>query len=222
MNVRFSLLDIAQRILGATLPNFQWRKPGKCYFRKCSFDGCSCSLNIFSIGWLNKYIGTFIKKSKYVYSLPQRLSRYRNSNLHIGTVKKVCGKFLFFSCFPDMLWFLDSSLIIHEVVKENVISEKPLKKRNFPHTFFLPDLWRVKSRYVDKRWGKTYFDFFMGYLYISLVSQYWTCLNRTLINEFGKVTPKIRCAMFNRLKRKFIMWSNLKTWAADLYLIYKL
>jgi hypothetical protein len=31
MNVRFSLLDIAQRILGVTLPNFQWRKPGKCW-----------------------------------------------------------------------------------------------------------------------------------------------------------------------------------------------
>jgi hypothetical protein len=41
MNVRFSLLDIAQRILGVTLPNFQWRKPGKCRFRKFSFDGCS-------------------------------------------------------------------------------------------------------------------------------------------------------------------------------------
>jgi hypothetical protein len=41
MNVRFSLLDIAQRILGVTLPNFQWRKPGKCWFRKFSFDGCS-------------------------------------------------------------------------------------------------------------------------------------------------------------------------------------
>jgi hypothetical protein len=23
-------------------------------------------------GWLNEYIGTFIKKSKYIYSLPQR------------------------------------------------------------------------------------------------------------------------------------------------------
>jgi hypothetical protein len=49
--------------------------------------------------------------------------------IFIGTVKKnVCGKFLFFSGFSDMPWFLDLSLIIHEVVKENVISEKPLKK----------------------------------------------------------------------------------------------
>jgi hypothetical protein len=94
-------------------------------------------LNIFSIGWLSKYVGTFIKKSKYVYSLPQRLSRYRNSNLHRHGKKNVCGKFLFFSGFSDMPWFLHLSLIIHEVVKENVISEKPLKKRNFPHTFFL-------------------------------------------------------------------------------------
>jgi hypothetical protein len=53
----------------------------------------------FDIGWLNKYIGTFIKKSKYVYSLPQRLSRYRNSNLHRHGKKNVCGKFLFFSGF---------------------------------------------------------------------------------------------------------------------------
>jgi hypothetical protein len=94
------------------------------------------SLNIFSIGWLTKYIGTFIKKSKYFHSLPQRLSRYPNSNLHRHGKKKVCGKFLFFSGFSDMPWFLDLSLIIHEVVKENVISEKPLKKINFPHTFF--------------------------------------------------------------------------------------
>ena len=55
--------------------------------------------------------------------------------IFIGMVKKnVCGKFLF-SGFSDMPGFLDLSLIIHEVVKENVISEKPLK-RNFPRTFF--------------------------------------------------------------------------------------
>jgi hypothetical protein len=104
--------------------------------------------------WVNIYVGTFIKKSKYIYSLPQRLSRYRNSNLHRHGKKNVCGKFLFFSGFSDMPWVLDLSMIIHEVVKENVISEKPLKKRNFPHTFFLPYLWRFKSIYVDKRWGK--------------------------------------------------------------------
>jgi hypothetical protein len=62
MNVRFSVLDIAQRILGVILPNFQWRKP--------------------------------------------------------------------------ILGF--RSLIIHEVVKENVISEKPLKKsmQFSAHIFF--------------------------------------------------------------------------------------
>jgi hypothetical protein len=153
MNVRFSLLDIAQRILGVTLPNFQWRKPGKMLISKIFIWWVFC-LNIFSIGWLSKYVGTFIKKSKYVYSLPQRLSRYRNSNLHRHGKKNVCGKFLFFSGFSDMPWFLDLSLIIHGVVKENVISEKPLKKRNFPQTFFLPYLWRFKSIYVDRRWGK--------------------------------------------------------------------
>ena len=66
-------------------------------------------------------MGTFIKKSKYIYSLPQRLSRYRNSNLHRHGKKNVCGKFIFFSGFSDMPSFLDLSLIIHEVVKENVI-----------------------------------------------------------------------------------------------------
>jgi hypothetical protein len=144
-----------------------------------------------SIGWLSKYVGTFIQKLKYVYSLPQQLSRYRNSNLHRHGKKNVCGKFLFFRVVflicPDSS--LDLSLIIHEVVKENVISEKQLKKRNFPHTIFLPYLWRFKSIYVDKRWGKLliYFDFFMGYLCISLVSQYWTCLNRTPIEwRFSK------------------------------------
>jgi hypothetical protein len=61
--------------------------------------------------------------------------------IFMGMVKKnVCGKFLFFSGFSNMPGFLDLSVIIHEVVKENVISEKPLKKRNFPHTFFLPYL----------------------------------------------------------------------------------
>jgi hypothetical protein len=60
--------------------------------------------------------------------------------------KKVCGKFLFFSGFSDMPWFLDLSLIIHELVKENVISEKPLKKKNFPHTFFLPYLYEDSNR----------------------------------------------------------------------------
>jgi hypothetical protein len=57
-------------------------------------------------------------------------------DIPIGTVKKTCAEFLFFSGFSDMPWFLDLSLIIHEVVNKNVISEKPLKKRNFPHTFF--------------------------------------------------------------------------------------
>jgi hypothetical protein len=135
MDVRFSLLDIAQRILSATLTNFQWRKPGKCCMNSEIFIWWMFSLTIFSVGWLNKYIGTFIKKSKYVYSLPQRLSRYRNSNLHRHGKKNVCRKFFFFSGFSNMPRFLDLSLIIHEVVKENVISEKPLK-RNFPHTFF--------------------------------------------------------------------------------------
>jgi hypothetical protein len=133
--------------------NFSVKKAWKMLISKM-FIWWVFSLNIFSIGWLNKYIGTFIKKSKYVYSLPQRLSRYRNSNLHRHGKKNVCGKFLFFSGFSDTPLFLDLSLVIHEVVKENVISEKPLKKRNFPHTFFLPYLWRFKSRYVDKRWGK--------------------------------------------------------------------
>ena len=45
-------------------------------------------LNIFSIGSLSKYVGAFIKKSKYIYSSPQRLSRYRNSNLHRHGKKK--------------------------------------------------------------------------------------------------------------------------------------
>jgi hypothetical protein len=120
-------------------------------------------LNIFSIGWLSKYVGTFIKKSKYVYSLPQRLSRYRKSNLHRHGKKNVCGKFLFFSGFSDMPY--DMSLIIHEVVKENVISEKPLKKRNYPHTFFLPYLWRFKS---ISRKTINIFWFFMGHLCISV------------------------------------------------------
>jgi hypothetical protein len=66
--------------------------------------------------------------------------------IFIGTVKKVCGKFLFLSGFSDMPWFLDLSMIIHEVVKENVISEKPLKKKKFPHTFFLPYLYEDSNR----------------------------------------------------------------------------
>jgi hypothetical protein len=136
MNVRFSLLNMAQRILGVTLPNFQWRKPRKCWFRKYSFDGCKHVQY-----WLTKEIHKYpIKKSKYIYSLPQRLSTYIDLNLHRYGKKNVCGKFLFFNGFSDMTFSLTTSWIISDKSKNQGISEKPLKKRNFPHTFFLPCL----------------------------------------------------------------------------------
>jgi hypothetical protein len=67
---------------------------------------------------------------------------YLNVYLHIsiwifiGAVKKVCGKFLFFNGFSDMMFSLTTSWIISDKSKNQGISEKPLKQRNFPHTFF--------------------------------------------------------------------------------------
>jgi hypothetical protein len=87
---------------------------------------------------------------------------YLNVCLHIsiwifiGAVKKVCGKFLFFNVFSDMTFSLTTSWIISDKSKNQGISEKPLKQRNFPHTFFLPCLWRFELRYQDRRWGKLY------------------------------------------------------------------
>jgi hypothetical protein len=58
--------------------------------------------------WLTKEIYRYpIKRSKYVYSLPQRLSTYLDLNLH--GKKNVCGKFLFFNGFSDMTFSLTTS-----------------------------------------------------------------------------------------------------------------
>jgi hypothetical protein len=94
--------------------------------------------NIFSIGWLSKYVGTFTKKSKYIYSLPQRLSRYRNSNLHRHGKKNVCGKFIFLiSGFSDMPWFLDLSLINSRSCQRKRHIRKTIEEEKFSaHVFF--------------------------------------------------------------------------------------
>ena len=60
--------------------------------------------------WLTKEIHKYpIKKSKYIYSLPQRLSTYSDLNLHRYGKKNVCGKFLFFNGFSDMTFSLTTS-----------------------------------------------------------------------------------------------------------------
>jgi hypothetical protein len=60
--------------------------------------------------WLTKEIHKYpIKKSKYIYSLPQRLSTYIDLNLHRYGKKNVCGKFLFFNGFSDMTFSLTTS-----------------------------------------------------------------------------------------------------------------
>ena len=60
--------------------------------------------------WLTKEIYRYpIKKSKYVYSLPQRLSTYLDLNLHRYGKKIICGKFLFFNGFSDMTFSLTTS-----------------------------------------------------------------------------------------------------------------
>jgi hypothetical protein len=47
----------------------------------------------------------------------------------------VCGKFLFFSGFSDTPLFLDLSLVIHEVVKENVIRKTIEEEKFSAHVF---------------------------------------------------------------------------------------
>jgi hypothetical protein len=95
---------------------------------------------------------------------------YLNVCLHIsiwifiGTVKKTCAENFSPSMVFLMTFSLTTSWIISAKSKNQGITEKPLKKRNFPHTVFLPCLWRFELRYLDKRWGKlwTYFDFVMN------------------------------------------------------------
>jgi hypothetical protein len=53
MNVRFSLLNMAQRILGVTF--FLVKKAKKMMISKIFIWWVFC-LNMSSIGWLNKYI----------------------------------------------------------------------------------------------------------------------------------------------------------------------
>ena len=58
--------------------------------------------------WLTKEIHKYpIIKSKYIYSLPERLSTYIDLNRY--GKKKVCGKFLFFNGFSDMTFSLTTS-----------------------------------------------------------------------------------------------------------------
>jgi hypothetical protein len=121
-----------------------------------------------------------------------------------------------------------TSWIISDKSKNQGISEKPLKRRNFPHTFFLLCLWRFELRYLDKRWGKllTYFDIFMKvpiYLFSQPILKMFK-LNTHQMKIFeiiiflafftenlAKLHLKFvaQCPILNKLKRTFIVWSNL-------------
>jgi hypothetical protein len=146
------------------------------------------------------------------------LSRYLDLNLHRYGKKKVCGKFLFFNDFSDMTFSLTNSWIISDKSKNQGMSERPLNKKNFPHMFFFIVLMKIRIASY-----KHILIFYEGtYIFIQLANTENILTehpsNENFRNEhfpgflhwkFGKVTPKFRCAMSNRLKRTFIVWSNL-------------
>ena len=98
---------MAQRILGVTLPIFSEESQENADFENLHLMGVLFKHVQY---WLTKEIHRYpIKKSKYVYGLPYRLSRYVDLNLHRYGKKNVCGKFLFLNGFSDMTFSLTTS-----------------------------------------------------------------------------------------------------------------
>jgi hypothetical protein len=130
MNVRFSLLNMAQRILDVTLPI----KANKMLISKIFIWWVFRFKHVQY--WLTKEIQKYpIKKSKYIYSLPQRLSTYIDL-LHRYGKKNVCGKFLFFNGFSDMTFSFDNFVNYQWQIQESGHIRKTTKEEKFSAPFF--------------------------------------------------------------------------------------
>jgi hypothetical protein len=89
--MRFSLLNMAQRNLRVQLYQFFSEESQE----NADFENLHFMSVLFKHVqyWLTKEIYRYlIKKSKYVYSLPQRLSTYLDLNFHRYSKKKTCAE----------------------------------------------------------------------------------------------------------------------------------